>query len=239
MPKSHSFKLKFTLVLSLLALLLIAVHLVLQYLNLVVFYEKNGVIFELSNRFDLDDEVSVPTWFSQFLLLAIAFFCGLSAMLHSGDKAKKAAWWLLAGLGAALSIDESASLHEFILQVIHVYLYNEAQPTLLSNAWWYLLPFILILAGALAIYIFRKLPKKTAIFFIVGGSLFLIGSVGFDAVNIAVEKASFANQGLLVAAEETLEIAGSLVILYAVISYLENNFGGRLSYMKRQIFSKK
>ena len=55
---------------------LVCAHLFLQHLNLHVYDEKNAQVFEISNRFDFDDESSIPTWLSQFLYLYI----GLSAL---------------------------------------------------------------------------------------------------------------------------------------------------------------
>jgi hypothetical protein len=199
---------------------LVAIHLLLQYLNLEVFNEANGRIFELSNRFDLDDESSVPTWFSQFLLLAIGLVSGLAAYLQK-ERAMRWVWGVVAFLGITMSIDEIASLHEHSLQTIHVYFFDEAAPTITENAWLLVLPIILVFATMFGYVLYRYFPRRTSGLFILGGTIFLTGAVAVDALSDVTLSSAFLQQGILVAIEESLELAGSAVVLYAVIDYLE------------------
>src|SRR5690606_2966683 len=97
---------------------LLVLHLSLQYLNLIVFDEKHGAIFELSNRFDFDDESSLPTWVSQVLFLAVgatAFF----ASVITKDVSRKKLWAIIGSLGVFVSLDEVIALHETLLQLLH------------------------------------------------------------------------------------------------------------------------
>lgn len=237
MFKNFSFAGKITGWFFILSLLLIAIHLFLQYLNLEIFYEKNGVIFELSNRFDLDDEVSVPTWFSQFVLLVFGLSAFVAAFFQT-HKPNKILWTTLGFIGVAFSVDESASLHEFLLQTIHVLFYQDSKSTITVNAWLLVLPLITIMALILLTLIVKYLPKRTALLMLAGGSLFLVGAVGVDLLNVAIDESSFSNQGVAVAGEELLEMSGSIISVFAVLDYLENNYPTKVRQLKKLLAHK-
>jgi hypothetical protein len=199
---------------------LVFLHLLLQYLNLQVYNEANGRIFELSNRLDLDDETSAPSWFSQVLLLAIGLAAGLAAYLQV-KKGLRWIWGAIASLGVIMSLDEAASLHEHSLQTLHVYFFKEAAPTVTQNAWWLVLPVVLALAVAFGYVLYNYFPRRTSKLFILGGAIFLTGAIAVDVLSTGVSPESFAHQGVMVGIEESLELIGSVVILYAVVDYIE------------------
>lgn len=201
-------------------MVLLGVHIVLQYLNFVVFGEQQGQIYELSNRFDLDDEISVPTWFSQVLFLMIGAGAWLAAYLQT-NKTARGLWSIIAAIGLLISLDEVASLHEFFLQSLHVLFYQDSSPTSSANAWLLITPFVLLAAAWLARQLMRYLPRRIVLLFVAGGAVFLVGAVAFDALTSVVPRNSFINQGVLVAIEETLELLGAIIVLYAIANYLE------------------
>lgn len=216
--RSYSYK----LILWLLAgvFVLLSLHLVFQYLNFVVYGEKHGQIFEISNRVDMDDEVSLPTWFSQFVLLLIGAVGWFLAWLES-DRLKKVIWSSIGFAGVLFSIDEVSSLHEFVLQSIHLIFYGEAPPSSALNAWWFVLPFVAIVAGILGFIAIKKLPVNIWMLMITGGVIYIIGGGGVDLISNDYAKNTFLYQGILTGLEETLELTGSLLILYASLRYLE------------------
>jgi len=202
-------------------IILVSLHLFLQYLNLHVFDEKNGQIFELSNRFDLDDEASVPTWFSQILFLAIGF----SAFLAAWMSAKKPVRWIWAiiGIGGLLaSIDEISMLHEFVLQSIHLLFFKEASPTSTHNAWLLVLPVTLVIFWWLSVRMWQLLPRRTFLILVFAGCVFLFGAAGIDMIASVSSRSTFLYQGLYVAVEESLELLGSVLALYGIIDYIEH-----------------
>lgn len=204
------------------------VHLLLQYLNLNVFNQQNGQIYELSNRFDLDDESSVPTWFSQALFLVISASAFLAAYLEK-LRPKRLIWLGIALVTLVFSIDEIATLHEFTLQTIHVLLFGDSGPTGAANAWLVVLPFV----GAAGLWLLWQmhihLPRRTMLLFALAGTVFVVGAVGVDIITSTTARESFLNQGVMVAIEESFELVASIVVLYAVLGYLETAHGKRLS----------
>jgi hypothetical protein len=199
---------------------LFVTHLVLQYLNIVVHYQQVGGIYELSNRFDFDDESSVPTWFSQALFLSLALTAFLAAYLQT-QKSKKFAWSVVSLVALVFSIDEVAALHEFALQLIHVQFFQDSSATGSDNAWLLVAPFLIAGFVWLLWVMLRSLPKRTVILFMVGGIMILAGAIFLDLAAVVGERESFITQGLIVSAEEILEILGGIILVYATIDYLE------------------
>ncbi|HYF96808.1 MAG TPA: hypothetical protein VD947_02080 [Patescibacteria group bacterium] len=215
-----------------------ATHLLFQYLNLAVFYQQVGQFYELSNRFDFDDESSVPTWFSQLLFLAIGVSALFAAYLQK-DKAPRRLWSIIAGIGLVFSLDEISGLHERVLQSIHVLLFQDAGPTKLANAWWVVLPFVLIICGWLIWQIARLLPTRTLFIFVLSGFVFLSGAVLIDLFTSVASRETFLNQGVYVAIEETLELIGTIIALYAILDYLETNYHTTIANAIRQLKPKR
>lgn len=214
-------------------LIILALHLLMQYLNLVVYHEKHGQIFELSNRLDVDDEVSLPTWFAQFVLLAGGVCALLAARLERGTRRK--AWLLIAIIGILFSIDEVGSIHELVLQSAHLLYYGEVAPTAALNAWWILLPLIGAVALWLAWWLYRSLPFRTWLLFVGAGSLYLIGAAGIDLISNDLPKLSYMYQGVTTALEEGFELVGSIVVLYGIIDYLESVHGSKLKAVWQEL----
>jgi hypothetical protein len=226
--KQYSVAAKVTIVLAILAGILVIKHLFMQYLNLIVFNEQHGFIFELSNRLDFDDEISVPTWFSVALLLIIGITSFVAAYLESNNK-RKIIWLALGFIGFAMSIDEAASIHEFILQSLHNAFFLNQEALARRNAWWILGP-IIVIALLIALWAaFKALPKKTFQLIGAGFIIMLIGGVFIDALSEGLSPGSYWYQGISVGIEELLEIIGMIIILYAIMNYIEHNYSRKIS----------
>lgn len=215
-------------------LVAVVVHIGLQYLNLEVYHEKNGVVFELSNRFDLDDEASVMTWVAQLQFLVLGGICALASLLER-QKVLKALWVAAAGIACFFSIDETAALHEFVLQRIHVALFQDAKPTLFANSWIIILPFILAFAAFMIWKMFKYLPRRTIGLICVGGVVFLSGAVFVDLITSTTPESPFVSQGIFVAIEESSELFGVALVTYAVASYVEQVYGHRVGKALKQL----
>lgn len=204
-------------------LTLLAIHLFLQYLNLNVYHQQNGQIYELSNRFDFDDESSVPTWLSQFLFLCIGVAAAFAAYM-ANKKPLRRMWSLVAAISIIFSIDEVATLHERFLQMIHVIFYQDNAPGSSENAWLLIAPFILSAGIWILWNMIKLLPNRTVILFFFSGVLFLAGAIGIDMVTSFSYRDSFAVQGLMVALEEGLELISMSMALYAIVDYIESKY---------------
>jgi len=214
--------------------LLFLTHLALQYLNIVVHYQQVGSIYELSNRFDLDDESSVPTWFSQALFLVLSVVAFFAAYLQT-EKSKKFTWSVIGLIGLIFSIDEVASLHEYVLQLIHVQFFQDSTATAYDNAWLFVAPFLIVIFGWLVWVMSRSLPKRTVMLFALSGVLILTGAVFIDLLAVVEERETFLNQGVIVSLEELLEILGVIIAVYATVDFLERRHKQAISESLRAL----
>lgn len=222
-PRHNSFARRLLLILLATTFVLLGLHLLFQAVNLGVYHQQHGQFYELSNRFDFDDEASVPTWFAQFLYLLIAAAAGLAAYLQTG---KQRRLWTVISLSALLfSIDEIAGLHEYVLQTLHVIFFKDAAPGAFANAWLVIAPFLLALAAGFIYLMARSVPRRTLVFFAAATGTFLFGAVAVDIVASQVYRETFLNQGLVVGLEETFELLSLVIVAYAIADYTESEFG--------------
>lgn len=202
-------------------------HIALKYISVVTYNEQHGFFFELSNRFDFNDENSVPQWFTQFVFLGIGV-AGFTARFLTSKKQEKRFWMVIGLLGVLLSVDDVATLHEFILQSIHNVFFIDSAPTFLRNAWLLLLPFILIGFGWMCVSMFKLLPRRTTILCVMSGMVFIFGAVVVDSIVNKYPLRSFEGQGLLGGLEGGLQLLGSSLFLYALIAFIEQKHGVRI-----------
>lgn len=213
-------------------LAIVGLHLLFQQINLNVFHQQNGYFFELSNRFDMDDESSIPTWFAQVLFLLIAGAAAFAALAEK-IKAKRVLWIIIALISTFLSIDEVAGIHEQVLQTIHVLLFHESAPTLLANAWLVILPIVLLAIVLLGKQMIKHFPARLLFVLGAGAGVFLTGAIGVDIVtqgiNIPDLSLEFLQQGLFVGIEESLELTGAVIVLYGIMEYIENTHNKKIA----------
>jgi len=211
-------------------------HLTLQYVNINVMNEEFGSFFELTNRFDFDDEASIPTWVSQFIFILISFSSLLLVYLEK-QKAKKAIWAVVSAVALLGSLDEVATLHENILQSLHLLFFDESAPTALANAWVIIIPFVVIAGGLFTYKAVALLPKRTLQLLISALVIYMSGAVLVDIVTSSRDssEATFASQGILVAIEELLELVGLTITLYAIVEYIERKFSKKIIRAKREL----
>lgn len=218
-PNRSLFVLK---LLVLVSLIVVLVQVVLKYISIVGYNEQHGFLFELSNRFDFNDENSVPQWLTQALFLAIAGAAFLAAYITKG-RPKSRLWLVIGAAGVILSIDDVATLHEFVLQSLHNVFFVDTAPGLLRNTWLLILPVILAALVFLLLKAVRLLPRRTTVVMAAGSLIFIIGAVAVDSLANTVPERSFIGQGVLGAVEGGLQLTGSAVFLYAVMDYLERH----------------
>jgi hypothetical protein len=92
----------------------------------------------------------------------------------------------------------------------------------------WIIPFgvlVLIFIGLYGKFVF-SLPKKIKILFITAGSIFLLGSLGMEAIGgfwadgLGTRNFLYA---MIVTLEESLEMIGILVFIYALMQYIKHH----------------
>lgn len=195
----------------------------------IYFVDRN--IAPLAMRFHLGAEASLPTWYSSFQLLicaALLLSIGLRAQ-RIGEKFSRH-WLGLSGLFLYISIDEVATFRESLAQLSEPYVNTTG---LLYYSWVIAaIPIVLMLALLYCKFIFN-LPKSIRLLVILAGGLFLGGALGLEMLTALIHSASGSQiladasaevnliYSLATTVEETLEMAGVTVFIYALLLYIQ------------------
>lgn len=172
----------------------------------------------LIGYFDVNQESSIPTWWSSIQLLALSVLLALVARANSDrDRGYRRVFWVGSAIAAFFSADEMAMLHERIIGALYPY---DAIPRFTGNngIWIFVYGVVgivilsLIMPGLIR---FVRTEKRASIRLFVGGGLFVLGGVGVEAVGYYVDPPL----GLV---EETLEIVGVALMVWAIYGLLEN-----------------
>ncbi|MFO0617148.1 MAG: hypothetical protein U0414_31415 [Polyangiaceae bacterium] len=176
--------------------------------------------------FSLSHEANVPTYFSAALLAGAAVLSAIAAKAARALRAKHVwNWWLLAGGFAFMSIDEAIELHEYA-NFIHA-------RGLLYFSWVIPAGVLVVILGLGFLRFLGALPRGTRVRFVIAGAMYVIGAVGFE-LPLGLWTERFGNDSLGYAlldwVEESLEIAGLLVFLHALIRHL-GSMGARVRFV--------
>lgn len=183
-----------------------------------------GRLWGLVRLLDVDQEGSLPTWFStmQLGVCALLLLATGWSLVQAGRRDARY-WYALGGVFLYLCADEGAQLHEmFVLPMGGL----GAHHGIFYYSW--VIPGMVI-AGLVFIAFARflwRLPASTRARFVLGGAIFVTGAIGFEMLNGAYAEAhTTANMRyrLLAAAEEGLEMTGVLVFLHAVLRYMQDH----------------
>ena len=183
--------------------------------------------YGLIDTFNLNFENNVPTFFATFMLVACAALLAVTAR-HYAAAGGGAAWWKwLAILFVFLAVDEDASLHELLIQPLRERL-PVAGP--LYFAWVVPYGLAVLLVGLAYVRFVWLLPVCTRRLFVAAGSIYLTGALGLELAAgwylSQGEGSEDLRYSLLVAAEESLEMSGIVLFIYALLDHLRQRLGG-------------
>lgn len=195
---------------------LISIHVVLT----IIHYELKELPWLFRELFDVDEEESIPTWFSSaILLLAFGALCFIYRVKKAIRNKYKNAWLGLAIGFLFMSVDEVAGFHETLNSVIP---YSWAIPGLIVAT---------IIFGIYARFL-SSLPASVAVQFIIAGAVFVGGAVG---VELATEPYLYNNEldtlgyNLWTAVEEAMEMGGVIFFLATLNRYASSLVKSTLS----------
>lgn len=182
----------------------IVAHISLNYADI----RYDNIHWLIIEFFHLDEENNLPTWFSSFmlannaLLLAIIAIKATSYRLH---------WHLLAIGFLILSIDEVAGIHESFNTV--------------SKMNWTLVGAVLV-ADLFVIYIpfLRSLQPHILFGYVSSGAIFVSGALVIEFFSRDIDSDSM-TYIFATAAEEGMEMFGSLLFLFFNFTYLKQSQG--------------
>lgn len=183
--------------------------------------------FGLIDTFNLNFENNVPTFFATFMLVACAASLAVIARHSAAVDGSATYWKWLAILFLFLAVDEDASLHELLIQPMRERL-PFAGP--LYFAWVVPYGLAVLVVGLVYVRFIRTLPVRTRRLFVAAGSVYLAGALGFELAGgwylSQADASEDLRYSLLVAAEESLEMSGIVLFIYALLDHLRQRLGG-------------
>jgi hypothetical protein len=172
--------------------------------------------------FDVNSEGNVPSWFSSMLLMGGAVLAALLAALVRRGGGRDAGYWAgLAVVLSLLSLDEVAALHERLGGPAAGVLGGSTRGAL--HFAWIVPGGVLALGVGLAFLGFVvRLPPGIRRLVVAAAAMYLTAAVGLEALGGVVLEAQGdrASYLLVTAAEEGLEMAASVLFLYAAMRML-------------------
>jgi hypothetical protein len=178
----------------------------------------------LVNLFNVNAEANVPTFFSALLLFASSV---LLAVVGSGHRARRESfipWRALAVLFLFMAVDEVVSLHEQLSFWLQGHMHTSGY---FYFAW--VIPYGIATTAIVILFsrfLFR-LPTRTRVLFILAGTTYVAGALGFEMLsgNYIRPGASDAGFAVLYTFEESLEMLGITFFIYALLDYIGVQFG--------------
>ena len=159
--------------------------------------------------FDLDEEESFGTWFSAVLLLYAGRLLLRQARSADaqGDPHHRA--WLVLAIGFHfLSIDEVVGMHEYVNTVVE------------STRWTTFAAVLVAFLGLAYLPLLRALPSRIRFLFILAAVIYVGGAVGVERATDWYDAHDLLDTlayNLWTAVEETMEMTGAIVFIYALL----------------------
>lgn len=200
------------------AALLLTAHLTLLITTIVTGHDS---MFGLVRLFDLDREQNIPSFFSGslFLINALLFWC---AGKTPAQRRRAQVWYILAALFVFLAYDELFSIHERLTEPIRQTLHTTG---VLYYAWViaYALPLFALTAWFLPTW--RRLDAMVRAWLMAAATIYVLGAVVIEMFAGAYAEAFGGSRtlggGLLVACEESFEMAGLIILVHTLLSLVK------------------
>jgi hypothetical protein len=202
-----------TQVLLLVALTLLAYHAGLS----IYHYRVHRLPWLLRQLFDVDQENNLPTWFSDFLLLTAWVFLWLCAQKKKADCDPWFRYWQVLTVGFLLmAIDEIAGVHETINSAIEM-------------SWAIPAGIMVVVLGIAFVPFVLHLPRRTALWFVLAGAVYVSGAVGVElagnAMVVEQQKDTLA-YCMSTMVEEGMEMLGVILFINALLHYMRGSGDG-------------
>ena len=178
--------------------------------------------------FDVDGEHNIPTYFSELLMLVVALLLSAVAVLSRKEKSSHAKAWAFLSFGFLyMAYDEIFMVHEHWDSLTDA-LMGDSVPKFIYFGW--VIPgtaLVLVLALVFRGFVLH-LPAATRRTFLTAATLYVVGALGGDVLFTGPYGAIYGEQnltyGLLATVEESLEMAGLIVFIWALLSYVANAY---------------
>jgi hypothetical protein len=187
----------------------------------------HDTVYGLVRLFDLDEEQNIPTLFSVLLLFCAALLLTIITVLKKKQKDPDVSKWAILAFGFLfMAVDEASSIHEELAMPVPGLL-GDGPLGIFYFAW--VIPGIAVVF-VLALFFLRfllRLPAKTRFTFMVAAALFIGGALGLELVGgryAELHGGENLTYNILATVEESLEMAGVIVFIYALLKHIADNY---------------
>jgi hypothetical protein len=171
--------------------------------------------------FNLDSEGNIPTLYSFVTELLCAGLLAIIATARKRQEKREYLYWAgLAIIFLFLALDDGAAIHENIIRPLRNALHTSG---FLYFSWVIPYGILVITIGLIYLRFLFSLPVKTRNMIILAGLIFVGGAAGFEMIGgkwatlYGQENLAYA---LITTCEQSLQMAGILVFVYALMSYI-------------------
>ena len=177
-------------------------------------------------QFNMDGEANIPTYFSSIILFICALLLGIIAALKKREHdAYTSHWTILSIIFVFMSLDEVTSYHGCLAAPVRKLLNITQGPFLFA---WVIPGAALVLVFAMLFWRFLfHLPRESRLLFSVAAIVYVGGALGmefFGGYYAGLHGIRNFNYNILVLIEETLEMLGVILFIYALKRYIKSNF---------------
>lgn len=193
-------------------------------------WSRTSPLYLFTGKFLVSGEINFPSYFSALLLLACAALLGVIGSLRRRAGAPYARHWqVLAAIFVYLSVDEATALHEMLVRPLRRGLDLSG---FLRFSWVVPAAILVLILALVYVRFVWALPARSRWLFVLAGALYVGGALGFEMIGGRIDEA-FGATGVLYhavsAAEEALEMAGTIIFIYALLDYIRSHIGASIS----------
>ena len=184
-------------------------------------------LYGLTGLFYVDMEGNIPTFFSASMLLFAAVLVGIIGALKQKVADPYTLQWIsLAFVFLFLAFDEAAGIHELSSRPMRELM--GAWATGILHFPWVVPGIALVVVLAFAYLRFwLHLPLRPRLLILVAGSLYIGGAIGFELIgarHAELQGPRNLTYSMIATIEESLEMAGVILFVFAMLDYIENSF---------------
>lgn len=197
----------------------------------------NTVMFFI-DEFNMDNEHVLQSYFSGLLLLIPAVLLLVIAVYKQQKKTPFALQWaLLSLIFFYMSTDEVIQIHEN---------WDIPLSNLISSKGYFYIDWVrsavilVAIFGLLYLRFFFNLPKKTMVLFGLAGAVYLMGVLGLEMLTgkyVSTYQQWGYDYGMLVAREETLEMLGMSLFVFALSDYIRRHLAASPAVFQKELTS--
>ena len=193
---------------------------------------EHGLVRVLFSLFFMDGEGNVPAIFSTWLFLinAVIFLIVWKAACLAGDAQK--IWLFLSSVFVFLAIDESISIHERLIDPLR----DALDATGIFYYTW-IIPYGIgvVLLSIFAIPVFLRMQKRIRFWFGLSAATYLFATIGLEMISgkylVMMNEQKDIVWIFMMTVEESLEMVGLIILVYAQLLLLRNKYNGFLIFM--------